>query len=65
MAVEGKCSTKIASLTTRWSGPGIERQAQEEIEIPVARQGCEMVNPGRSARSRYALPLSLPSRNRE
>ncbi len=39
-------------LTTRWSGPGIQRQKQEMIGIRVLGSGCEGTIPGRSARSR-------------
>ena len=41
-------------LTTRWNGPGMLRQKQEEIAIRVTGRASDGANPGRSARSRYA-----------
>ena len=35
-------------LTTRWNGPGMLRQKQEEIEIRVPGKACEGAIPGRS-----------------
>ena len=40
-------------LTTRWNGPGIQRQIQETIRMRVPARGCEVSAPGRSARDRY------------
>ena len=39
-------------ITTRWSGPGMRRRTQEEMEIGLSGRGCDGAIPGRSARSR-------------
>ena len=39
-------------LTTRWNGPGIQKQKQELIEMRALGSRCEESIPGRSARSR-------------
>ena len=46
-------------ITTRWNGPGMLRQKQEEIEVPVPGRASEGAIPGRSARGRYAEPGAL------
>ena len=48
------CKSVTSQLTTRWSGPGMPRLKQEEIEIRVSGKAYDGVIPGRSARSRYA-----------
>jgi len=44
-------------ITTRWIGPGSQRQKQEKIKKQVSGKVCDEAIPGRSARSRYMAKL--------
>jgi hypothetical protein len=44
----------MSGLTTRWSGPGMRRQMQENVEGRAAGKRIDGAFPGRSARSRWA-----------
>ena len=49
----------VGPLTTRWSGPEIQRLKQEIIEKEASGRAVVGAIPGRSARSRWAIRQAM------